>query len=377
MRRVAFSLAAGICLAGSLLSAAPASADIREFNAAVMQRDFRAASVVAAETWPQLDKSSPDIATVAREFGWVAMLADQPAAAQVYARFLREQGGFLPKPDPSPVVSLVLFEWSNLAAAATADGRARLLSARQQRASLAGKDLISIRAAQLLFARSWEADDWGMAGQAAGIAVKVMAQVGPEYDSVRYQMRRGRIAASFMQTQSVESYNAMYDLAGEIYAAIAARPDAISREQLAPDFFDTTAWGDVMYAALRGERRGVADRSGSVTRGQPSTNDMFFPAPGDPALPRCHIVVANTSRQPDYPGGSTTKGFNVVAAYAVTLAPGGRYSGARLLGSAPYGQFATALDKVLPYWRWELDRATPAGSCRMPSTQILTVHFQP
>lgn len=377
MRRVAFSFAAGVCLAGSMAPAAPAFADIRQFNAAVQQKDFRAASVAAAETWPQLDKSSPDIAIVAREFGWVAMLADQPAAAQVYARFLRERGGFLPKPDPAPVVSLVLFEWSNLAAAASADGRARLLAVLQQRAGMTGKDLISIRAAQLLFARSWESDDWAMAGQAADIALKVMAEVGPEYDPVRYQMRRGRIASDFMRTQSADSYNAMYDLAEEIYGAAAARPDPASRAQLAADFFDTAAWGDVMYAALRGDRRGIPDRSGSVTRGHASTNEMFYPAAGDPALPRCRINVVNTSRQPDYPGGPTTKGFNVVAAYAVTLAPGGRYSGVTLLGSAPYGQFGAALDSVLPYWRWELDRSTPAGGCRMPATQILTVHFQP
>lgn len=377
MRSVVFSVAAAVCLGGGMMSVAPAFADIREFNAAVQQQDFRRASVVAAETWPQLDKSSADIAAIAREFGWIAMLADQPAAAQVYARFLRERGGFLPQPDPSPVVSLVLFEWSNLAAATSVDGRARLLSVLQQRAAMTGKDLISIRAAQLLFARSWEASDWIMAGQAADIALKVMAEVGPDFDPVRYQMRRGRIASDFMQTQSAVSYNAMYDLAEEIYGAVAARPDVESRQQLAADFFDTTAWGEVMYAALRGDRRGIPNRSGAVTRGHVTTSEMFFPAAGDPAVPRCGINVANSSRQPEYPGGSTARGFNVVATYAMTLAPDGRYSSARLLGSAPYGPFANALDKVLSYWRWELDRATPAGACRMPATQIVTIHFQP
>ncbi len=376
MRRVIFSVMA-LCAANGLLLAAPAAADIRQFNAAVMQQDFRTASIVAAETWPQLDKSSPDIAVVAREFGWVAMLADQPAAAQVYARFLREHGGALSKPDASPVVSLVLFEWSNLAAAPTRDVRTRLLSALQQRAGMSGKDLISIRAAQLLFARSWEADDWSMAAQAADIALRVTAEVGPEYDAVRYQMRRGRIAADFMRTRSADSYNAMYNLAEEIYAAAAARPDPASRAAFAADFFDTAAWGDVIYGALGSDRRSIADRSGSVTRGHVSTSEMFYPAPGDAALPRCRINVDSTSRQPDYPGGPAARGLNVVAAYAVTLAPGGRFSGVRLLGSAPYGQHATALDEVLPYWRWELDRATPAGTCRVPATHIVTVQFQP
>ena len=106
---------AAVCVA--CLTGPHAFADIREFNAAVGSRDYRVASIVAAETWPQLDKSSPSIAVIAREFSWVSMLAGQPAAAQVYARFLTEQGGSLPKPDATPAVSRVLYEWSGLAKA--------------------------------------------------------------------------------------------------------------------------------------------------------------------------------------------------------------------------------------------------------------------
>ena len=371
MRRVAAKLAM-LCLVGGLL-AAPASADIREFNAAVNARDYRLASIVAAETWPQLDKSSPQIAVIAREFSWVAMLAGQPAAAQVYARFLTEQGRSLPKPDPTPAVSRVLFEWSALAKTPTAENRARLFTALQQRAASPGKDLISVRAAQLLHRKSWEANEWITTGKAADLALNLMQQLGREYDLERYDLRRGRIASDFMRTKLPQTYNQMYDLAEEIYgvAATISNPS----DQLATQFFTTTARGDVIFEAVRG--RGLTNRSTTVTRGRISANDLFFPAPGEASKPRCRVTLASSSRQPGFPNPQAAYGLTGVAVYAVTLAPGGRYSEARILGSAPNGEFNDAMDKVLPYWRWELDPRTPAGSCRMPTQQTLTIQFQP
>jgi hypothetical protein len=361
-----------LCLVGGLL-AAPASADIREFNAAVNARDYRMASIVAAETWPQLDKSSPEIAVIAREFSWVAMLAGQPAAAQVYARFLMEQGRALPKPDATPAVSRVLFEWSALAKTPTAENRARLLTALQQRVASPGKDLISVRAAQLLFRKSWGACVWATAGKASELALNLMQQIGREYDLERYDLRRGRIAADFMRTRLPQTYNQMYDLAEEIYGV--ASSIGSPSDQLATEFFTTTAWGDVIFEAVRG--RGLTNRSGTVTRGRISANDLFFPAPGEASRPRCRVTVASSSRQPEFPNQQAAYGLPGVAVYAVTLAPGGRYAEAKLLGSAPHAQFAGAMDKVLPYWRWELDSRTPAGACRMPTAQTLTIQFVP
>ncbi len=372
MRRVTARLAA--LFLGGLVLSAPAFADIREFNAAVTARDYRMASIVAAETWPQLDKSSPDIAVIAREFSWVAMLAGQPAAAQVYARFLLEQGAALPKPDATPAVSRVLFEWSGLAKTPTAENRARLLTALQQRAASPGRDLISVRAAQLLYRKSWEASEWATAGKAADLALGLMQQLGREYDLERYSLRRGRIASDFMRTRLPQTYNQMYDLAEEIYG-VAASIGSPS-DQLATEFFTTTAWGDVIYQGLR-DRRNTPDRSGSVTRGRIAPNDLFFPAPGEASKPRCRVTVASNSRQPEFPNRAEAYGLSGVAVYAVTLLPGGRYGEARVLGSAPHTQFAGAMDRVLPYWRWELDSRTPAGSCRMPTAQTLTIQFVP
>ncbi|MDP3737009.1 MAG: hypothetical protein Q8R02_06445 [Hyphomonadaceae bacterium] len=371
--RVGLALA---CVAGLMGFGAPAFADIKAFNQAVRAADFRAASIEAADTWPELDKSAPEIAVVAREFAWVSMLAGQPAAAEVYSRFLVDQGADLPTPDPTPAVSRVLFEWSGLSKTSAPEARYRLLVALQQRAAALGRDLISVRASQLLFTKAWDAGDYVTAGKAADLALNVMTQIGPEYDVERFWMRRGRISASFMKTQSVESYNAVYDLAGEVYGAIATTTDMKVRERFATEYFNTVAWGDVMYTALRGDKRGIPDRGLTVARGRPPMNELLYPAPGDPALARCRISLAKSTRKPDYPSPQLSNGLNGVGVYAVTLSADGRYQKAQLLGSAPHAQFATALDKVLPTWRWELGEGSAAG-CRMPTVQLMTLQFLP
>src|SRR5689334_5231783 len=97
-----------------------AAADIKSFNAAVQSGDYRAAVAAANSAWPTVDRASPDAAAIAREFGWIAMLAEQPANALIYARFLVEQGPQLAHPDGSPAVSRVLFDWASFAAAPSA-----------------------------------------------------------------------------------------------------------------------------------------------------------------------------------------------------------------------------------------------------------------
>lgn len=371
--RVGLALA---CAVGLTASGAPAFADIKSFNQAVRAADFRAASIVAADTWPELDKSAPEIAVVAREFAWVSMLAGQPAAAEVYSRFLVDQGGALPTPDPTPAVSRVLFEWSGLSKTSTAEARTRLLAALERRATASGRDLISVRASQLLFAKAWDAGDYAAAGKAADIALNVMTQIGPEYDVERFWMRRGRISASFLRGQSVESYNAIYDLAEEVYGAISTTTDMKAREKFAAEYFNTVAWGEVMYTALRGDKKGVADRAATVARGRAPMNELLYPAPGDPAAARCRVALSKSTRKPDYPSQQLSKGLPGIGVYAMTLSADGRYQNAQLLGSAPHTQFATALDKVLPTWRWELGEGSAAG-CRMPTVQLMTIQFLP
>jgi hypothetical protein len=201
------------CAALLAVIVGPASADIRAFNTAVQKGDYVAAVAAANETWPAISRANPDAASVAREFGWIAMLAGQPTTALTYAKFLVEQGASLARPDSSPVVSRILHDWASLASAPSQPSRTRLLASLQQRAAAPGQDLISVRAAHALYAQAWAAGDWAQAYDSALLAIRFLDEVGASQSPVRFELRRGVAASSYMRVKSPEAYNAIYDVA--------------------------------------------------------------------------------------------------------------------------------------------------------------------
>lgn len=353
----------------------PSHADIPAFNAAVEAGDYRGASLVATETWPTVDPASPEAVAIAREFGWIAMLADEPAAALVYARFLVEQGQALPHPDTTPAVSRVLFDWASLAAAVSPQSRSRLLSALKARAAAPGRDLISARAAQVLHAEAWRAEDWTQAGEAAELAIRFLDEVGARKSPARFEMRRGMAASAFMRAKSPEAYNVMYDVVEELHDEVAATPDGAIRDRLASEYFAAAAWGDVMYSALGSRQRATPDRRRTAGTNRIPIVDLLYPAPGDASLPRCRITLARNFRQPGFPFNARFKDFGGVVVYALGVEPGGMFSDPRLLVSAPHDGMAAAVDEVMSSWRWRIDGGPQPPACRMPETHILTFEF--
>lgn len=353
---------------------ASASADIRSFNAAVQAGDYRAAVAVANETWPSIDRASPDVAAIAREFGWIAMLADQPAAALIYARFLVEQGPQLAHPDASPAVSRVLLDWASLAASPSAQARTRLLGSLRLRATAPGRDLISARAAHTLYADAWGANDWVMASESSGLAIRFLDELGAGPSPARFELRRGYAVSAFMRGKSAEAYNAVYDIAGELYEEIAKTPAGPIRDRLAAEFFAATAWGDALYSALGSKQKSTPDRRNSITAGKKSVAELLFPAPGDSSLPRCRVTLARNFRDPGFPFDSRFRDFGGEVIYALDLEPGGTFTSPQLLAAAPHDGFAEAVADVVTSWRWKIDGPQPP-SCRMPETHILTFEF--
>lgn len=358
-----------------LLSVPSAHADIRSFNSAVEAGDFRGAVLAAAETWPEVDRSAPDAAAIAREFGWIAMLAGEPSAALVYARFLVEQGQALTHPDTSPAVSRVLMDWASLASAASPQSRTRLLGSLNARAGAAGRDLISARAAQVLHVEAWRAGDWAQAGAAAELAIRFLDEVGAGQSPARFEMRRGMAASAFLRAKSPEAYNAVYDVAEELHDLIAATPEGSIRDRLAAEYFAAAAWGDVMYSALGSRQRSTPDRRNTSGDGRKAIAELLYPAPGDAALPRCRISLARNFRQPGFPYQARFKDFGGVVVFALNVEPDGSFTEPRLLVSAPHDGVAEAVQEVVSSWRWRIDGGPQPPGCRLPETHILTFEF--
>jgi hypothetical protein len=374
MRAMISALAVLAALAGS--AHADAQADVAAFNSAVEAGDYRGASLVAAETWPTVDRASPEAVAIAREFGWIAMLADEPSTALSYARFLLEQGQALAHPDSTPTVSRVLFDWASLSIAVSPQARTRLMGSLNARAAVAGRDLISARAAQVLHTEAWKAGDWAQASQAAELAIRFLDEVGAAQSPARFEMRRGMAAAAFMRAKSGEAYNAVYDVVEELHNLIAATPEGSIRDRLAGEYFAAAAWGDAMYSAL-GERgqRNVPDRRATAGANRKAIGELLYPAPGDVSLPRCRIALARNFKQPGFPYQARFKDFGGVVVYALDVEPNGAFSEPRLLVSAPHEGVAQAVEDVISTWRWRIDGGAQPPGCRMPETHILTFEF--
>ncbi len=356
-------------LAALLVLALPASADIRTFNAAVQAGDYRAAVVAANETWPSV-QAGPDAASVAREFGWVAMLAGQPDVALVYSRFLVEQGAALARPDPAPAVSRVLYDWANLAVAPSAQTRVQLLASLRQRGASSGRDLISARAAHALYAHAFAAGDWVQAYDSALLAIRYLDELGARSPPSRYELRRGVAVASFMRVKSPEAYNALYDVAAELAELVAATPPGPARDRFAREYFQSVAWGDVMYGALpAATRKATPDRRTSVRQ----LAEILYPAPGDTALPRCRISLTREFRNPGFTFEPRFRDLGGEVIYALDVQPDGTFANVRPLVSAPHSGIANAMTSLIPGWRWRVDPGQP--SCRTPTTHILTFEF--
>ena len=137
-----------LALAAAILLSAPASADIKSFNAAMQAGNFKLAASEAASTWPTLDEARDDLAIIAREFGFAAYMSGDFAAARTFATEALKESGDTPLVAASRVQSAVLLRAAEHRSGATDQTRDALVQALQARATLPGLDGISFIAAQ-------------------------------------------------------------------------------------------------------------------------------------------------------------------------------------------------------------------------------------
>jgi hypothetical protein len=91
-----------------------------------------------------------------------------------------------------------------------------------------------------------------------------------------------------------------------------------------------------MYDALGSRQKNTPDRRTTVRQ----VADLLYPAPGDPALPRCRVVLARNFENPGFPFESRFKNLGGEVIYALNVEAGGLFSNPRLLVSAPHPGFA-------------------------------------
>jgi hypothetical protein len=362
LRGLATLIAALACLTAI---AVPAHADLRTFNTAISAGDFKSASTIAAQTWPQLDKTDPDIAVIAREFAWASMLAGEPTRAQSYTSFLVGRSSTLPPNDPAVVTWRILDAWAAFAIRPTRDTRRALADALQLRTAFVGKDIISLRAAQALFRDLWSAGLWRDASSIAGTGAHIARDFGRGFLDVYYQLETGRLAAAFLDRTSSEAAVYLGDLAKLVYEDAMAARDPELKERLVRIFFSADAWAEATRLRLRAKPPNGPDAT---------IPSRLTPAPGDPALPECQITRLETNRELQFPPNRKFEGWPAFATYRLKLTEGGNFSEAILMGAAPHTDLYV-IGAALSEWRWRFAGPLQPPNCRLPAYHYVALQF--
>ena len=361
--RAAFARATVLLAAWSLLALAPAFADIAAFNAAVKAGEYKAAAAETVAIWPDFDKTSPDTAAVAREFGFANLVAGDFSAARTFGSFLKDKRASLKTPDDQPITSAVLLAAADYRLDAKR-AREELMTALQARATQPGLDNISVMAAETLYRGDWSEGAWPKVLKSSATATTLLDRGGLDLKARADRARIAGAAAEFLSSPSAKDIGAMEAVYVAIVTDIDAATEPHIREALGRDMYEAGAWLDAIQTSVSpfsqqtGSNIPVAVRRHVLK--QPG--NAIFVDNASP-LPVCERRFDLGGFQ--YPTAAEYRGM----VGAVTMKFGtndqGLVTKAEVLGSVPSGVFAEALVKASPKFRWIAKDSADPRTCRL------------
>ncbi len=381
IRKLAAPLAVGLWLA--VAGAPSALAGISEFNDAMRRGDVKAASAEAVEIWKTWDRTDRDTALMAREFGFVSMLAGDYEAARNFGQFLADEGSRLAVPDAHPLTSAVLLHAAAHRLEDEDATRAALLAALNARLAIEGVDLISANGAEILYNSDWQKGDWSALEESAPIAIELL---GRGQAGLLPRLRRAELvaaAANFLnQRRNLnnsrnDTYGVMADVHDRIVADLDDDEYASIRSRLWPLKWEAEAWADAMAAYLTSDYSGIDTLIKRKLDPRPLVTPSADYFPEDPELapfPLCE--GAYEGRRIRYPSNRAFAG--VVGSVIVRLETDdkGEVIDSELLASIPLESFSEAVLKAVGTWRYEPAKDADLRTCRLQSSnRILRVTF--
>ena len=242
--RLAVAVAA-ICLA------LPAFADIRSFNAAMQTKDYRKAAAEAAATWPTLDKSRPDIALIAHEFGFAAFMASDYAAARTFGT-----AAFAGATDnESRIGSELLLRLSEFKLTPSESTRDNLFTALEASAKLPGIDLLTYIGLDNVMSRDFDEADWKRGAEIAALGEAIVSR-GSGANSVQsFRFGLSKYVGQFMQTAKVEPYRRLIEMRRRLIEVINAAASDEEVNGLVQFYWGLEAWRISISSQLEGWHR--------------------------------------------------------------------------------------------------------------------------
>jgi hypothetical protein len=201
-----------------------ASAGVKEFNEAVIQADFAAASQETESVWESFDKSNPAAATIAREFAYVNFMAGELERAKSFVSYLLPGDNQLEVEDDQPLVTQLLSSAINYGLDTSDENRAKLVNSIESRMHKQGTDVISIVSAEFLSQCDATQGNWeGLAQSAAQVAELIKRTGMQSGERLRRAETSVAIAAFRIDKSNVRNYGRLV----ETYNAIVGELDQI------------------------------------------------------------------------------------------------------------------------------------------------------
>lgn len=356
-----------------LLVAAPASADIKAFNAAVKAGNYQQAAAEAKTVWATWDRQDRDTAIMAREFGFVSYVAGDYAAARDYGLFLKDHGATLSTPDDLPATSAVLLAAANFRLDTNATTRAALFDALKKRQAAPGLDLQTALSAEALYMSDRTRGDWNNAWEAARLAHDLLGRGGQPLLSRSLRARASYVTSGFIKGRQRQDYIEIADAHDAVVDALDKTTNAADRAELIRLKFSLQAWAYSVQNYFE-----VSQQTGSNIPRQVRDRDLKEPAAA--LFPESTPEAMLCKREFDkgslrYPASELYKGLIGTVIVKLDIDREGRISNPEVLAAAPDAGFADAILKTIHTARFKKARDAKPGCIMETKSYPMSVVF--
>jgi TonB family protein len=371
-----------LAVAFAAMAAAPASADIKAFNAAVRVGDYKTAATEAETTWKTWNMADEQTALIAREFGFAAFVAGRNDLALQFGRFLIEKGATLSTPDQQPATSAVLFR----AAEFKLNGgeRQALRDALQFRSEASGVDMTSVLAWELLYVGGWNSGDWEAVEKDALAAAEFFKR---QPKGLLHRQRKAELTAAsavFLQGRNRvtkgrnDYYDRMVDTHDAIVGDINTAASDSDRKLLWPLKWQAEAWSLAMWSYLSSTYTQIGSIISTKVEARPLARPNLAQYAEDPASAALQLCEGQfDGRKLSYPSSKAYQGIVGAIIARMEVAPDGKVTDVEILAGVPLESFGDSVVNTLETWTFKPDKGQDRSSCRLNSrNRVFRVIFR-
>jgi TonB family protein len=358
----------------AIIVAAPASADIKAFNAAVRAGDYKTAATEAEGIWKTWNAADSQTALMAREFGFAAFVSGRNDLALQFGEFLVDRGATLPTPDDQPATSAVLHRVASFRLKGGAAERQALREALMARSTVSGLDMTSVLAWEVLYVAGWSEGDWANATSDAMAAAEFFKRA-PQ--SLRNRQRKAELtaaAATFLEGRNrvTKGKNDYYDRMVDLHDAIVGDIDAATsdsdRKLLWPLKWQAEAWSMAMWSYLSSTYEQIDSHISTKVERRALARPLFAQYAEDPAT--AHLPVCEgrfDGKKLTYPSNKAFQGIVGGVIARMEVAADGKVTDVELLAAVPAESFGESVVKTLRTWTFKPNKDVDTSTCRLNS----------